>query len=118
MLLLALLVAPSGQRFDWLSLRSDLPGLCPSGNSGMGAYHGKHSFETFSHRRACLIKDLKMEFVSNLRYPPSSQKKVDWAKFFLLKRFNKGRAGLVILALLGIVAAVLIKVSFGSWPSA
>ncbi|XP_049658226.1 aldehyde dehydrogenase family 3 member A2-like isoform X1 [Accipiter gentilis] len=79
------------------------------GNSGMGAYHGKHSFETFSHRRACLIKDLKMEGMNNLRYPPSSQKKVDWAKFFLLKRFNKSRVGLVILALLGIVAAVVIK---------
>ncbi|XP_062448546.1 aldehyde dehydrogenase family 3 member A2 isoform X1 [Rhea pennata] len=79
------------------------------GNSGMGAYHGRHSFETFSHRRACLIKDLKMEGANKLRYPPSSQKKVDWAKFFLLKRFNKGLVGLVILALLGVVAAVVIK---------
>nr|XP_009478627.1 PREDICTED: fatty aldehyde dehydrogenase-like [Pelecanus crispus] len=85
------------------------------GNSGMGTYHGQHSFETFSHHRSCLIKDLKME-VNKLRYPPGSQKKVDWAKFFLLKRFNKGRVGLVILALLGIVAAVVIKVSFGSLP--
>ncbi|KGL91398.1 Fatty aldehyde dehydrogenase, partial [Charadrius vociferus] len=79
------------------------------GNSGMGAYHGKHSFETFSHRRACLIKDLKMEVVNKLRYPPGSQKKVDWAKFFLLKQFKKGRVGLVITALLGIVAAVVAK---------
>ncbi|NXQ95815.1 AL3A2 dehydrogenase, partial [Sagittarius serpentarius] len=82
------------------------------GNSGMGAYHGKHSFETFSHRRACLIKDLKMEGTNKLRYPPVSQKKVEWAKFFILKRFNKGRVGLVILALLGIVVALVIKVSF------
>ncbi|KAM9614947.1 aldehyde dehydrogenase family 3 member A2-like isoform 2-T2 [Morphnus guianensis] len=79
------------------------------GNSGMGAYHGKHSFETFSHHRACLIKDLKMEGMNKLRYPPSSQKKVDWAKFFLLKRFNKGLVGLVVLVLLGVVAAVVIK---------
>ncbi|XP_009276469.1 PREDICTED: fatty aldehyde dehydrogenase isoform X1 [Aptenodytes forsteri] len=77
------------------------------GNSGIGAYHGKHSFETFSHRRACLIRDLKMEVMHKLRYPPGSQKKVDWAKFFLLKRFNKGQIGLVIFALLGIVAAVV-----------
>ncbi|NWR54881.1 AL3A2 dehydrogenase, partial [Bucorvus abyssinicus] len=83
------------------------------GNSGMGTYHGKHSFETFSHRRACLIKDLKMEGTNKLRYPPASQKKVDWMKFFVLKRFNKGQVGLVILALLGLVAAVLMKVSFG-----
>ncbi|NXF78293.1 AL3A2 dehydrogenase, partial [Sclerurus mexicanus] len=47
------------------------------GHSGMGAYHGKHSFETFSHRRACLIKDLKMEVMNKMRYPPVSQKKVD-----------------------------------------
>ncbi|NWH37120.1 AL3A2 dehydrogenase, partial [Chloropsis hardwickii] len=83
------------------------------GHSGMGAYHGKHSFETFSHRRACLIKDLKMESTNKMRYPPGSQKKVDWAKFFLLKRFNKARIGLFVLALLGLVAAVMIKVSFG-----
>ncbi|XP_074016548.1 aldehyde dehydrogenase family 3 member A2-like [Numenius arquata] len=88
------------------------------GNSGMGAYHGKHSFETFSHHRACLIKDLKMEVVNNLRYPPGSQKKMDWAKLFLLMQFNKGRVGLVILALLGIVAAAVAKVSFGSLLSA
>ncbi|NWS46261.1 AL3A2 dehydrogenase, partial [Probosciger aterrimus] len=82
------------------------------GNSGMGAYHGKHSFETFSHHRSCLIKDLKMESTNKLRYPPASQKKVNWAKFFLLKRFNKGRIGLVCLVLLGIVAALVLKVSF------
>lgn len=59
-----------------------------------------------------------MEVVNKLRYPPGSQKKVDWAKFFLLKRFNKGRVGLFILALQGIVAAVLAKVSFRSLLSA
>ncbi|XP_066491148.1 aldehyde dehydrogenase family 3 member A2 isoform X2 [Tiliqua scincoides] len=59
------------------------------GNSGMGAYHGRYSFETFSHRRSCLVRALKMEAVNKLRYPPSSQKKVDWAKFFILKRFGK-----------------------------
>ncbi|NXA35286.1 AL3A2 dehydrogenase, partial [Eudromia elegans] len=83
------------------------------GNSGMGAYHGQHSFDTFSHHRSCLIKDLKMEGTHALRYPPGSQKKVDWAKFFLLKRFNWRPAGLVALVLLGIVAAVVIKVSLG-----
>ncbi|NXX50623.1 AL3A2 dehydrogenase, partial [Tricholaema leucomelas] len=47
------------------------------GTSGMGTYHGKHSFETFSHRRSYLIKDLKMDILSMWRYPPSSQKKLD-----------------------------------------
>lgn len=81
-----------------------------SGSSGMGAYHGKHSFDTFSHQRPCLLKTLKREGANQLRYPPNSQSKVDWAKFFLLKRFNKGKLGLLLLTLLGVLAAVLIKV--------
>ncbi|KFV69449.1 Fatty aldehyde dehydrogenase, partial [Dryobates pubescens] len=79
------------------------------GNSGMGACHGKHSFETFSHRRSCLVKDLKMEILNFYRYPPSSQKKVDFIKFAVFKQLNKSQMALVILALLGIVAAVVIK---------
>ncbi|XP_068945717.1 aldehyde dehydrogenase family 3 member A2 isoform X4 [Petaurus breviceps papuanus] len=79
------------------------------GNSGMGAYHGKHSFDTFSHHRSCLIKTLKMESANQLRYPPNSQSKVDWASFLLLKRFNKGRVGLFFLAFLGILVAITIK---------
>ena len=27
------------------------------GHSGMGAYHGIHSFDTFVHRKSCLVKD-------------------------------------------------------------
>ncbi|KAG8521885.1 Aldehyde dehydrogenase family 3 member A2, partial [Galemys pyrenaicus] len=79
------------------------------GSSGMGAYHGKHSFDTFSHRRPCLLKSLKGERANKVRYPPNSQSKVDWAKFFILKRFNKGKLSLLFLAFLGIVAAVIVK---------
>lgn len=80
----------------------------------MGAYHGKHSFETFSHLRPCLLKSLKGEGANKLRYPPNSQSKVDWAKFFFLKRVSKGRLGLLFLALLGVVLAVLLKVGAGA----
>jgi aldehyde dehydrogenase (NAD+) len=31
------------------------------GHSGMGAYHGKFSFDTFSHKRAVMVKDQKLE---------------------------------------------------------
>ncbi|XP_004684621.1 PREDICTED: fatty aldehyde dehydrogenase isoform X3 [Condylura cristata] len=82
------------------------------GSSGMGAYHGKHSFDTFSHRRPCLVKSLKGESANKLRYPPNSQSKVDWAKFFILKRFSKGKLSLLFLAFLGVVAAVLLKVVY------
>jgi acyl-CoA reductase-like NAD-dependent aldehyde dehydrogenase len=28
------------------------------GPSGMGGYHGKYSFDTFTHKRACLVKSI------------------------------------------------------------
>ncbi|CAG9773879.1 unnamed protein product [Ceutorhynchus assimilis] len=42
------------------------------GNSGIGRYHGDFSFETFSHKKATLVKGLdKMgEFMQKIRYPP------------------------------------------------
>lgn len=27
------------------------------GNSGMGAYHGKFTFDTFTHKKGCLIRN-------------------------------------------------------------
>lgn len=41
------------------------------GASGMGAYHGKHSFDTFTHRRSLLIKSPHLDLP--LRYPPYSK---------------------------------------------
>jgi len=38
------------------------------GESGMGAYHGRHTFETFSHRKAVMIRGLR--FDPKLMYPP------------------------------------------------
>lgn len=28
------------------------------GASGIGAYHGKYSFDTFTHKKSCLIRSL------------------------------------------------------------
>lgn len=38
------------------------------GLSGIGAYHGKHSFDTFTHRKSCLVKDFNIigESISSL----------------------------------------------------
>lgn len=52
-----------------------------------------------------------MEGFNKLRYPPNSQSKVDWTKFFVSKWFSKRTFSLLFLAFLGIVAAVLVKVS-------
>lgn len=38
------------------------------GTSGMGGYHGRFSFETFSHRKALMQRPLKLDLP--LRYPP------------------------------------------------
>ncbi|KAM5182107.1 aldehyde dehydrogenase family 3 member A2 isoform 2-T4 [Mantella aurantiaca] len=80
------------------------------GHSGMGAYHGKHTFDTFSHKRSCLIKSLSMEGANKIRYPPYSQKKLDWAKFLLSVKFSKKSLGLVLLPLVAVVVAVILKV--------
>ncbi|KAH3806522.1 aldehyde dehydrogenase family 3 member B1-like isoform X2 [Dreissena polymorpha] len=53
------------------------------GNSGMGAYHGKYSFDTFSHKRSILERELKMEGMNDARYPPHTDDKYAKAAWFL-----------------------------------
>jgi aldehyde dehydrogenase (NAD+) len=49
------------------------------GLSGVGSYHGKKSFETFSHQKSVLKKHEKLEI--NFKYPPHNDKKVKTIKF-------------------------------------
>ena len=50
------------------------------GNSGMGRYHGKYSFDTFSHQKSILANgSIDMPF----RYGPYSEKKYRTIRFFL-----------------------------------
>jgi aldehyde dehydrogenase (NAD+) len=51
------------------------------GASGMGAYHGRHTFETFSHRKAVMTRGLR--FDPKLMYPPYSDRKTRMMKRFL-----------------------------------
>ncbi len=46
------------------------------GESGFGAYHGRHGFETFSHRKGILDKSFQLDL--DLRYPPYDEQKVKW----------------------------------------
>jgi aldehyde dehydrogenase (NAD+) len=48
------------------------------GNSGMGAYHGKTSFETFSRKQSVLKKPTWPD--PDLRYPPYNETKLSWFK--------------------------------------
>lgn len=45
------------------------------GKSGIGAYHGKHSFKTFSHQKSVLVRGFNpiIEWVAKKRYPPYSE---------------------------------------------
>ncbi len=48
------------------------------GESGLGAYHGRHTFETFTHHKSVLRKPLAID--PALLYPPYTDKKKTWLK--------------------------------------
>jgi aldehyde dehydrogenase (NAD+) len=50
------------------------------GNSGMGSYHGKKSFTTFTHEKSVLIKGCHE---INVKYPPTDSKKYDFVEKFM-----------------------------------
>ena len=51
------------------------------GPSGMGAYHGRASFDTFSHQKSVLRKPPKPD--PALAYPPYNEKKDRLIRRFL-----------------------------------
>lgn len=51
------------------------------GLSGMGSYHGKSGFDTFSHKKSILDKPFWLE--PNLKYTPYSKKKMKLIKWLL-----------------------------------
>ncbi|XP_043589408.1 aldehyde dehydrogenase family 3 member A2 isoform X1 [Bombus pyrosoma] len=58
------------------------------GNSGMGAYHGRYTYDTFVHKKGCLIKNFNKlgETLASCRYPPYSDKKLSYIGLLLAKR--------------------------------
>ena len=58
------------------------------GGSGYGAYHGKYSFDTFSHRKSVLVRDFGFigENLGKFRYPPYNEKKLNTSKTMLKRR--------------------------------
>jgi len=51
------------------------------GNSGMGGYHGKYSFDTFSHKKSVVKNNTLLDIP--LRYAPFDEKKLNILKKFL-----------------------------------
>uniref|UniRef100_A0A915JLJ7 Aldehyde dehydrogenase n=1 Tax=Romanomermis culicivorax TaxID=13658 RepID=A0A915JLJ7_ROMCU len=58
------------------------------GHSGMGRYHGKYSFDCFTHERSVLYRPQCGEKVQvcQMRYPPYDSTKLVWAKRVLSRR--------------------------------
>ena len=55
------------------------------GESGMGCYHGKFSFDAFSHGKSCMEVPTRMVEAANqkFRYPPYTDSKLSWARWLL-----------------------------------
>ena len=51
------------------------------GNSGIGNYHGKFGFETFSHQKSVMERVTWGE--PDIKYPPYTEKKMKWIKKLL-----------------------------------
>jgi aldehyde dehydrogenase (NAD+) len=77
-------------------LHITIPGLPFGGvgESGMGSYHYKFSFDTFSHKKAILYRSFASD--SSLRYPPYTPKKLS-----ILKALIGGNIIGLILILIG-----------------
>lgn len=49
-------------------------------NSGIGNYHGRFSYETFSHKKAVLKTSTLFDFF--VKYPPFGKERINWIKRF------------------------------------
>ncbi|XP_053683370.1 aldehyde dehydrogenase, dimeric NADP-preferring-like [Sabethes cyaneus] len=82
------------------------------GPSGMGAYHGKHGIDTFSHQKSCLIKNFSSvgEKLASSRYPPYSDGKLSFLSTVLKKRKSISFKYLPYLLMFGIGVATTVVV--------
>lgn len=65
------------------------------GASGMGNYHGRWGFETFSHKRGCMLRSWLLERVNVLRYPPYTESNLSWLRWATTAK--KGWAGCSVM---------------------
>ena len=67
--------------FTIIHLATPYLGFGGVGNSGMGSYHGKKSFDTFTHEKSIIKKSDKIDIP--VRYMPYNKAKEQLMKFFL-----------------------------------
>ncbi|KAL8110280.1 aldehyde dehydrogenase family 3 member H1-like [Apium graveolens] len=81
-------VSAGGMLINDISLHLSVPTLPFGGvgESGMGAYHGKFSFDTFSHKKAVLYRSFLGD--APQRYPPYTSRKLAFLKAVLKGNFT------------------------------
>uniref|UniRef100_A0A0P6DZQ0 Aldehyde dehydrogenase n=1 Tax=Daphnia magna TaxID=35525 RepID=A0A0P6DZQ0_9CRUS len=91
------------------------------GASGIGAYHGKYSFDTFTHKKSCLIRsfDKMGEALGKDRYPPYTDEKIRRLIFLLKKRQlpSFGFVPYVASFALGVASVILLRYVAKLWSS-
>lgn len=66
------------------------------GESGIGRYHGKYSFECFSHEKAIMEGSLAMDLEA--RYPPWNNFKLNFIRLAFREAYFK-----LVLLMLGLI---------------
>lgn len=92
----------------WLQFLCDALPFGGVGQSGIGRYHGRYSFETFSHEKAVMHRNLCLEIEP--RYPPWNNFKMQFLRLAYklnyfglllhilgLKRYNQTRSLSIML---------------------
>lgn len=85
------------------------------GASGLGRYHGKSTFDTFSNKKSVLQKDLGVigETLSGVRYPPFNEKKLKLLRKAVAYRGTLLSRGMIFshgsIFVFGVVLAALFK---------
>uniref|UniRef100_A0A8C9EGG9 Aldehyde dehydrogenase n=1 Tax=Pavo cristatus TaxID=9049 RepID=A0A8C9EGG9_PAVCR len=62
------------------------------GHSGMGCYHGRFTFETFSHLRSALLRADGREALNSLRYPPYAPRRLPLLRIAMENRRRRTAA--------------------------
>ncbi|XP_077549052.1 aldehyde dehydrogenase family 3 member B1-like isoform X4 [Haemaphysalis longicornis] len=87
------------------------------GQSGMGRYHGKYSFDTFSNKKAVLVRSFNPigEAFGRKRYPPLDEFKLNYFKQLLMKRSSPlgslccSATPYLLVFVLGVASAFLLR---------
>lgn len=84
------------------------------GYSGMGRYHGKYGFDSFTNKKSCLSKNLSSlgELLASGRYPPYSDRKSNLLNFLLRKRRPLPELYISHMLAMGVGVGVTLLVSY------